>query len=161
MIRAARRRAGRTARLSFRVGEAERLAGLPDASFDRVLCVGALEHMGDQAAVLASACRVLVPGGRFVCLTVNGGWLWYTTLAPLLGLDTRHLSTDRFLRAREAAALARAAGFGEVRSGWWSFVPRGDMPRAAAAALAALDRLGALLGIGALRGGLLISARKP
>ncbi len=161
MIRAARRRAGRTARLSFRVDEAERLATLAEASFDRVLCVGALEHMSDQAAVLASVHRVLVPGGRFVCLTVNGGCLWYTTLAPFLGLDTRHLSTDHFLRAREAAALARGAGFTEVGTGWWSFVPRGDMPRPAAAAMTALDRLGAFLGIGAWRGGLLIGARKP
>jgi SAM-dependent methyltransferase len=155
MVEAARGRLGRHAgKVSFAVDAAERLVTVADGSVDVVLAVGALEHMLDQAAVCASAFRVLAPGGRFVCLTLNGGGLWYRRLAPALGLDTRQLATDHYLARRELEGLLRGAGFGEVQLGSWTFVQRGDMPRSAAALMAGLDQVGKLLGIGALRGGL-------
>jgi ubiquinone/menaquinone biosynthesis C-methylase UbiE len=147
-------------RVSLRVDPAERLASVADASVDVVLCVGALEHMVDRPAVLRQARRVLRSGGRFVCLTPNGGHWWYRWLAPLLRRDTRHLSTDRFLTRGELDGLLHAAGFDDVTPGWWRFVPRGDAPAAVAPLLQAGEWVGGRLRIGWLQGGLAVAATK-
>lgn len=155
MIAAARSQLGSQRRkIAFEVDAAERLATVADRSVDVVLAIGALEHMLDQGAVVRSVFRVLKPGGRFVCLTLNGGGLWYRHLAPALKIDTRQLATDRYLSRQELEALLRGAGFDEIEIGSWTFVQRGDMPRPWAALMAGLDRLGTLLGAGVLRGGL-------
>lgn len=155
MVEAAQGRRGRHAgKIDFTVDAAEHLSTVADGSIDVALAVGALEHMLDQAAVCRSAHRVLAPGGRFVCLTVNGGGLWYRRLAPALGRDTRQLATDHYLTRRELEALLRHAGFDAPQIGYWTFVQRGDMPAAAALLMTGLDRVGALLGAGSLRGGL-------
>jgi SAM-dependent methyltransferase len=54
-----------TERVQFLVGDAERLAGLPDASFDAVLCECAFCTFPDKAAAAREIARVLRPGGRF------------------------------------------------------------------------------------------------
>lgn len=140
---------------------AERLSSVPDAAADVVLCVGAFEHMTAKAAVLAEAMRVLRPGGAFVCLTPNGDYVWYTRLAPWMGLETRHLSTDRFVRPREWPALLRAAGLEPRAAGSWQFVPAGDMPRWTSRLLRVLDVLGRVPGLRSLRGGHYVCAIKP
>ncbi len=155
MVEQARTRRGQhAAKVAFQVDAAERLATIGDGQVDVAFAVGALEHMLDQAAVCESVHRVLAPGGRFVCLTVNGGGLWYRRLAPALGIGTRQLATDRYLTGRELDRLLRDAGFPSPVIGHWTFVQRGDMPPWAAALMAGLDRLGAALGAGWLRGGL-------
>ncbi len=147
-------------RLRFAVDLAERLGTVPDAAMDVVLCVGALEHMLDQAAVARAAARVLRPGGRFAGLTLNGGYAWYRWLAPRLGHDVRHLATDHFLRRAELRALLTAAGFSRISIAPWTFVPRGDLPPALARLLTLLDAAGRLTRWSALRGGLRFSARR-
>jgi 2-polyprenyl-6-hydroxyphenyl methylase/3-demethylubiquinone-9 3-methyltransferase len=137
---------------------AERLASVSDESADGVLCVGALEHMPDKPAVLAEAYRVLKPGGRFVCLTPNGDCLWYRRIAPWLGVEVRHLSSDRFVNNAEMRRLLESAGLRVGESGYWRFIARGDMPSWAAQAMSALDRVGVLLRPALLRGGLYVCA---
>jgi 2-polyprenyl-6-hydroxyphenyl methylase/3-demethylubiquinone-9 3-methyltransferase len=163
MVESARARAaarGLGPRLTFAVDLAERLDTVADASVDVVLCVGSLEHMLDQCAVARAAARVLRPGGRFVGLTLNGGYAWYRWIAPRLGLDVRHLATDHFLRRRELRALLTAAGFSAVAIAPWTFVPRGDMPPPLARLLTLLDGAGRLIRWPALRGGLRFRASR-
>ncbi len=148
------------ARVRFAVERAENLSSVGDAAADAVLCVGAFEHMTDQPGVLAEAGRVLRPGGVFVCLSPNADFLWYTRLAPWLGFDTRHLSTDRFVSPSRWPLLLAAAGLQPEAIGFWRFVPVGDMPPWAARTMLALDRVGAALRVNALRGGCYVKAVK-
>ena len=166
MVRVAGRHAERSpwsSRISLRVDAAEELATVDDDSIDAVLCVGTLEHILDKPLALRQVRRTLREGGVFVCLTPNGDYCWYRQLAPRLGLDTRHLSTDRFLGAAELEELLRDAGLTLRRLEHWRFIPRGDLPAGWGSVLAALDRVGEHLGQraqGWLRGGLAILATK-
>lgn len=145
-------------RIELRVDPAEELGTIEDASVDIVLCVGALEHMLDRARTVHQVSRVLRDGGLFVLLTPNGGYCWYTLLAPLLGSSTRHLSTDRFLNCREAVGLLQSAGLRLIGRDYWTFIPKGDMPGWAGVILEALDLLGRVCRLGACRGGLIFTA---
>jgi SAM-dependent methyltransferase len=161
MVDAARRKVQTSPyrdRIELRVDPAEELGTIDDRSVDVVLCVGALEHMLDQSQVIRQVSRVLKSGGMFVLLTPNGGYLWYTFLASLLGSSTRHLSTDRFLSCREAIALLRSADLRLIGCDHWTFIPKGDMPGWTGVILEAVDRLGRLFRLGACRGGLIFAA---
>lgn len=147
-------------RIRLSVDPAEKLSTLSDASVDVVLCIGTLEHIPDKLAVLKQAHRILKPQGAFVCLTPNGGYFWYTRLAPLLGINTQHLSTDVFLKHEELLNHINQAGLNEVDQGFWSFIPRGDMPGWIGHVLFVFDLVGQLSGISAFRGGLFIKAVK-
>lgn len=148
-------------RISLRVDPADELGTVADASMDIVLCVGAFEHMLNKAQVLAQVHRVLSPGGRFVCLTPNGGYIWYRRVARWLGINTRHLSTDRFLDEAEFLLALNVSGF-EIDTGdCWTFVPAGDLNRFTVWLLRLLDHPGRWFGISGFRGGLCICARKP
>jgi 2-polyprenyl-6-hydroxyphenyl methylase/3-demethylubiquinone-9 3-methyltransferase len=155
----AHQRAGQE-KFHFAVAPSENLASVADASIDVVLCVGALEHTLDQGAAIGSVFRVLKPGGRFVCLTLNGGSLWYRWLAHALRFDTRQLATDHYVSRAELLRLFRSAGFANPQSDAWTFVQSGDMPGFLAISLRGLDRLGRWLRWPALRGGLRVFAVK-
>jgi 2-polyprenyl-6-hydroxyphenyl methylase/3-demethylubiquinone-9 3-methyltransferase len=162
MVDAGRRLAEMTkpgANISVSVDPAEQLATIADRSVDAVVCVGALEHMSDKERVLGQVRRVLTPDGRFVCLTPNGAYCWYRHVAPMLGRDVRHLSTDRFLTPAELEALLHAAGLETTKRLFWTFVPSGDLPAGTKPILAALDWCTRLTGRGYLRGGIAIAAR--
>jgi SAM-dependent methyltransferase len=163
MVQVARQRVARSPwreKLQFTVDTAEELRSVADASVDVAFSVGALEHMPDQARVLANVFRVLKPGGRFVGLTPNGHHLWYRWLAPLCGLPTRHLSTDQFLSRRALGRLLCELGFDAPEFGYWTFIPRGDLHPYCAMLLTGLDRLGRLLAADTLRGGLVVCAKR-
>ncbi|POF32786.1 class I SAM-dependent methyltransferase [Roseibium marinum] len=48
----------------------------PDAYFDRIMLVHALDHCADPAALLREAWRVLAPGGRLIAVVPNRRGLW-------------------------------------------------------------------------------------
>jgi 2-polyprenyl-6-hydroxyphenyl methylase/3-demethylubiquinone-9 3-methyltransferase len=148
-------------RMALRVDPAESLATVAHDVADVVLCVGALEHMPDKAAVLHQVSRILKPGGAFVCLTPNGDYIWYRHLAPRLGLSIQHLSTDRFLGKAELSAQLFDSGLMLDQLQPWTFIPRGDMPARWAEALQCADWAGRLTGMTCLRGGLAFRAIKP
>jgi 2-polyprenyl-6-hydroxyphenyl methylase/3-demethylubiquinone-9 3-methyltransferase len=146
--------------LAFAVDNAEELSGVADQSVDLAICIGAFEHMLDKRSVLASIHRVLRVGGRFFCLTPRADYVWYRAIAPLLGIATKHLSSDRMLTHTEFLALLAGAGFRHSRSVPWTFIPKGDMPAAAALLLTALDAIGRRARLDSLRGGLSLCAWK-
>ena len=154
------RNSPRTDNLAFAVDNAEELNGIADQSVDLVICIGAFEHMLDKRAVLASIHRVLKVGGRFFILAPYADYVWYRTLAPLLGFSTKHLSSDRMLTRDEFSALLDQAGFGRIRLAPWTFIPKGDVPAAVAWLLTALDAIGRLARWDSLRGGLALCAWK-
>lgn len=148
-------------RISLIAESAETMSGVGDGVADAVLCVGAFEHMLDKPAVLKACFRILKRGGSFICLTPNREFLWYTVLGPMLGLNTSHLSSDRFLKAREFRELLISAGLLPRETGYWTFIPKGDMPVWLGALLSLLDRVGRAFSIPVLRGGLYVRAEKP
>ena len=156
MIQSARRQTQNSS-LRFRVGDAERLASVPAASVDVVLCVGVLEHLLRPARALRQVARVLKPSGRFVVLTLNGAHWWYR-LADRLGVPTRHLATDRRLSPARARRMLGTSGL-HPDVGFWRFVPSGDLPRPLAALCRVLDRVGQRVAPSSLRSGLRLVGR--
>jgi 2-polyprenyl-6-hydroxyphenyl methylase/3-demethylubiquinone-9 3-methyltransferase len=148
------------ANLTFKVDDAQELKGIADQSIDLAICIGAFEHMLDKRAVLASIYRVLKFGGRFFCLTPRADYVWYRTIAPLSGFATKHLSSDRMLTQGEFLELLDEAGFRRSRFAPWTFIPKGDIPPAAARLLTALDAIGRYARLDSLRGGLALCAWK-
>jgi SAM-dependent methyltransferase len=65
----------------YRLGDIEKLDGVPDASFDLAISYITLVDVADMAAVLRHAHRVLKPGGRLIAAslspmaTAKGTWL--------------------------------------------------------------------------------------
>jgi ubiquinone/menaquinone biosynthesis C-methylase UbiE len=160
LARARLRSSPRRANLTFEVDNAEELRDIADQSVDLAICIGAFEHMLDKRAVLASIHRVLKFGGRFFCLTPDANYVWYRTIAPLLGFDTKHLSSDRMLTHDEFSALLDKAGFRSMRSAPWTFIPKGDVPGPVALLLTVLDAIGRYARLDSLRGGLSVCAWK-
>jgi ubiquinone/menaquinone biosynthesis C-methylase UbiE len=160
LARARLRHSGSQAELAFDVDNAEELKGVADQSVDLAICIGAFEHMLDKRAVLASIYRVLKPGGRFFCLAPRGDYVWYRTIAPLLGFATRHLSSDRMLTREEFSALLDQAGFRRIQCAPWTFIPKGDVPAPVALLLTVLDAIGRHARLDSLRGGLALCAWK-
>jgi ubiquinone/menaquinone biosynthesis C-methylase UbiE len=149
-----------SADLTFEVDDAEELKGIADQSIDLAICIGAFEHMLNKRAVLDSVYRALKFGGRFFCLAPNADYVWYRTIAPLLGFATKHLSSDRMLTQDEFSVLLDQAGFRHIQSAPWTFIPKGDMPTLVSLLLTVLDAIGRHARLDSLRGGLALCAWK-
>ncbi|MFP4562657.1 MAG: methyltransferase domain-containing protein [Spirochaetia bacterium] len=152
---------GASKKIEFRLDEAARLETVADRSIDRIISVGALSHISDSMGHFLQAQRVLKPGGRYICLASNGDSLWHRVFGPVLGLETRHLSSDRLMTAPRAREELVRAGFGVDTVTFWRFVPSGDMPRPVTAVMKIADLLGRLGLRRFLWGGLLLAADKP
>jgi 2-polyprenyl-6-hydroxyphenyl methylase/3-demethylubiquinone-9 3-methyltransferase len=148
------------ANVTFEVGNAEELNRIADQSVDLAICIGAFEHMLDNRAVLANVYRVLKMGGRFFCLAPDADYVWYRTIAPMLGFGTKHLSSDQILTQEEFSMLLDQAGFCRSRSVPWTFIPKGDVPTFVARMLTMLDVIGRHAQLDSLRGGLSLCAWK-
>jgi 2-polyprenyl-6-hydroxyphenyl methylase / 3-demethylubiquinone-9 3-methyltransferase len=110
--RAHARKAG--LRIGYDVGVGEALP-YGDATFDAVVCVDVLEHVGDLNMVLAQVARVLRSGGLFLFDTINRN--------PLARLATITIAEDvlrllprgthdptMFIKPRELRAALQGAG---------------------------------------------------
>ncbi|WP_341327622.1 methyltransferase domain-containing protein [Methylotuvimicrobium sp. KM2] len=144
--------------IRFAIDPAEQLKTIESGRIDTVLCVGAFEHMPDKPRVLRQIARVLKPGGEFICLTPNGAYCWYTAIARKFRWDTRHLSSDRFMTRQELCGLLNDAGLAPETIGYWTFIPKGDMPSPIYWLLSGLNIIGERLKIPALRGGIYLKA---
>jgi ubiquinone/menaquinone biosynthesis C-methylase UbiE len=146
--------------LQFNVDDATVMKTIESESVDVAFCVGSIEHIPDKKSVLSSVSRVLKRNGRFVCLTVNGEYIWYDKIAPFFNFNTRHLSTDKFLIPGEINQLISNTDLSLEKMGYWSFIPRGDMPKLFAFLLSILDLFGKLFYIRNLRGGIYFTVKK-
>lgn len=82
------------------------LADAPESGVDLVVAADVLIYVGDMAALLAAAARVLRPGGRFA-FTVQS----HAGDGLLLGPDARYAQSDALVRETVAAAGLTLRGF--------------------------------------------------
>jgi SAM-dependent methyltransferase len=108
----------------------------PDGSFDAVTMSSVIEHMHDPRAALASAFRLLVPGGTLHLVTPNGDALG----AERFGTHWRGLEAPRHLvlfNRRSLRWLLVACGFAHVAfprhfAGEWFWLVSGAIERGVA-----------------------------
>ena len=101
------------------LAQGERLP-LRDACFERVVCLGNLEHFLDPAAGARELARVLAPGGRAVVMLPNSrysGDLWKRLLTG--EGPNHHQAIDRFATDAEWRALLEGAGLRVERARRW------------------------------------------
>ena len=131
--------------VDFHAGPAEALPQA-DNTFDMVTCMGSLEHFVDKPAALAQMRRVTKPGGRFLILVPNAGFL--TRRLHLYGGTQQTRAREDVYELNEWQRLFSAAGMKvshrwrdlhPLSVGWITHAPAWHWPiRAAqAAALAA------------------------
>ncbi len=94
---------------TYAVGDAENLAGVPDASFDVAVSYIVLVDLLDYRRSVREAYRVLRPGGRFVVCTIH------PMRSAVLGPETWVRDGDRKLHYR----LDNYADEGPREFEWW------------------------------------------
>ncbi|OGB67129.1 MAG: hypothetical protein A2Y94_13145 [Caldithrix sp. RBG_13_44_9] len=146
--------------LTFQIDQAQLLQTIPKESVEVVLCVGSFEHMPQKEQVLHQIQRVLKNSGRLLLLTPNGNFLWYRFIAPFFRIDIRHLSSDEFITAEWLESLSQVSGFAGIKIGFWTFIPKGDMPWFWVIIVTGLDWLGKIFLPRYLRSGLVFRADK-
>ena len=128
---AERHRAHGELHIDYRVATIEQFAEQEPNRFDAITCMELLEHVPEPAAIVATAARLLRPGGHLVVSTINRtarAWL-----AAIVGAEhVLHLLPKgtheyaRFIRPSELAAWARAAGFEIVDVSGLRYLPWAD-----------------------------------
>lgn len=114
-------------RIGYDVGVGEALP-YGDASFDAVVCVDVLEHVGDLHRVMAEVARSLRPGGLFLFDTINRNPLarlaTITVAEDLLRLLPRGTHDPaKFIKPAELRAAMQGAGL--VPGAFTGLGPRG------------------------------------
>ena len=115
---------------------------LPNALFDRVLCVHALEEADDAIALMSEVCRVLAPSGRVIVAVAARNGLWSNAEGTPFGhgrpwsrsqleqvLRDADLEPSGWTRALYAPPFAWAAGWAEgfEQIGAWLWPPLGGV----------------------------------
>ena len=126
MLTIARRKLAGCARATFCEGDAQTLAGFPDAAFDLVVCAFGFRNFPDKGKALAACRRVLRPEGRLVVLElfrprsrICGALVnaWLASVAFVFAHGARKAyaylrrSVNGTVSASEFCALAEAANF--------------------------------------------------
>lgn len=122
----ARERAGRA---TIAVGDAERLDDIADGTFDVVVTLHVVEHLGDPAATIAEIHRILRPGGLLLFATPNPDYSLRRYKDPAtdaIGKDPTHVNVQS---AAQWQAWCEEAGFDVLRQfgdGLWDvpYLPR-------------------------------------
>ena len=117
MLAVAARRAAGHGNVEFHEADATSLP-VPDASFERAVCVQVLEYVRDVPAALAEMHRALRPGGRILVWDVDWATVsWHAIdrqlMRRVLAAWDRHLTHPSV--PRTLAAQLRDAGFADVR----------------------------------------------
>jgi ubiquinone/menaquinone biosynthesis C-methylase UbiE len=117
MLAVAAKRAEGHGNVTFHQADATSLP-VPDASFERALCVQVLEYVHDVPAALSQMHRALRPGGRVLVWDVDWATVsWHATDRQLarrvLAAWDKHLTHPSL--PRTLAAQLRSAGFEDVR----------------------------------------------
>ena len=117
MVAVAAKRAEGHDNVTFHEADATSLP-IPDASFDRAVCVQVLEYVRDVPAALAEMHRVLCPGGRILVWDVDWATVsWHAIdrqlMRQVLAAWDKHLTHPSL--PQTFAAQLRNAGFQGVR----------------------------------------------
>jgi SAM-dependent methyltransferase len=126
MLAKARRAAAElgTGNVEFVEAEAERLP-FDDASFDRVTCIGSLEHFPDPRAGAAEMARVLRPNGKALVFVPNLfflGHIWFGVRHGTQPSEGGQAFSEVFLSSEGWTTLLTEAGL-EVQSFHdWNFI---------------------------------------
>ena len=133
--RAQRARAATAALPGVRVlhgsGAALPALGLPEAGFDRVLCVDAAYHLQPRTAFLQAAFKLLRPGGRLAYTDLMLHSARAVWRRALLGLGTRAcgLAPGSLLSAPAQLQRLYEAGFGDAQLQVWDDAVLGGYTR--------------------------------
>ena len=117
MLAVAAKRAAGHGNVEFHEADATSLP-VPDASFERAVCVQVLEYVRDVPAALAEMHRVLRPGGRMLVWDVDWSTVsWHAIdrqlMRQVLAAWDKHLTHPSL--PQTFAAQLRNAGFQDVR----------------------------------------------